>query len=254
LSEMFAAHTPTARRAVVTGGGRGIGAAIARQLLSHSWDVTVLERDMSAAELDLADQHLEIVEGDASVRADLDRACENSPGRAPLVGFVANAGFNLPGASHLLERSSWDSILEINLSAVFEGFRAAFDQRSGELRLIALSSFAGLVGLPGRAAYSAAKAGIGGLTRSLAVEWGRKGVRVNAICPGFVETQSVRSAFAGGTLDAATILDGVPLARTAKAEEIATVAAFLLSDESSYVTGVMLPVDGGASIQGVAAE
>lgn len=244
------------RSVVVTGGGRGIGAALTARLLACGWEVVILERDTKAMELvnPSSDNvgRLRIVEGDATDRRSLDEACLAATSLAPLRGFVANAGYNRPGASATLSRDDWDEVLEINLSAVHEAAQSAFAHRDRSgLAIVALSSFAALRGLPGRAAYGAAKAGIGGLVRTLATEWGPLGVRVNAVAPGFVETRLVADAFANRTIDPAAVLERIPMGRMAVPSEIATVIAFLLSPDASYVSGVTLPVDGAAAAQGL---
>lgn len=236
------------RSAVITGGGRGIGAAVARRLVAGGWHVVVLERDLDGPELP-ENPAITVVEGDAVVRADLDRACALAASRAPLRGLVANAGLNRPGPTATLARPAWDDVVEVNLTAAFEAPRAGYAACADSLSFVALSSIAGIVGSTGRAAYGAAKAGLGGLVRALAVEWGADGVRANAVCPGFTRTGSVDRPIAAGTMDGAESIARVPLGRMATPDEVADAVDSLLSDASSYVNGVMLPMDGGATVR-----
>jgi hypothetical protein len=113
-----------------------------------------------------------------------------------------------------------------------------------------IASVAATFGLPRRVAYAAAKTGIVGMTRTLAAEWGPHGVRVNAVAPGYVDTDMVRSGFRAGTLDERALLARTPLRRLATPEDIAAAIGFLVSPAASFITGVMLPVDGGLIIDG----
>jgi len=241
----------------ITGGGRGIGAAIARAMLAAGYHVAVLEiAALDPAELEVGPHpELEVLIGDARDPQALDRlAAAAGAGPAGLVGFVANAGYNRPGPTDSLPRESWDEVIGINLSAAYEAARAAERHRGDQLSFVAISSFAGLMGLPGRVAYSAAKAGVTGLVRSLAVEWAGRGMRMNAVAPGFIATRIVAQAFAAGTMNSDAAIARTPLGRMGSPDDVAEAVRFLLSPASSYITGVVLPVDGGAAILGLPAD
>lgn len=116
--------------------------------------------------------------------------------------------------------------------------------------IVNVASIGAILGLPGRLAYTTAKAGILGLTRTLASEWGRTGVRVNAVAPGYVKTEMVESGIRSGNLDQGILTERTSLGRLAEPEEIAAVIAFLLSSDASYVNGATIRVDGGLTIDG----
>jgi NAD(P)-dependent dehydrogenase (short-subunit alcohol dehydrogenase family) len=215
--------------------------------------VVVLDVDPAFAELP-EHPRIERVVGSASSVDDLDRACQVAvAGGGSLVGFVANAGRNRPGPTATLDRSAWDDVIELDLSAVFESARAAHRHGGAGLSIVAIASYAALFGLPQRAAYSAAKAGVTGLVRALAVEWAGDGVRVNAIAPGFIATSLLTGSINAGTLAPDAMLERTPLRRLGEPSEVAATVRFLVSSESSYITGVVIPVDGGAAIQGLPA-
>jgi len=155
-------------------------------------------------------------------------------------------------ATSRMKLETWDLVVSTHLTGSFLCCRAAvptMELRGGAI--VNVSSVAALQGLPGRAPYSAAKAGLLGLTRSLAVELAPSGIRVNAVAPGHTRTSMAERAFADGVLSEADIVQRVPMGRLAHPSEIADVIAFLAGPRSSYVTGQCLVVDGGWAVQGM---
>ena len=241
------------RGVVVTGAARGIGAAIARRLADEGFAVAAIDRSdavvRTVAELPGAG-HVGLV-GDVADEALLRRACEAVAG-AGLAGFVANAGVARPGSSVDYPVEDWEELLRVNLTAPFLGARVARPFLEGGGSVVMISSINGTLGMGGRAAYCAAKAGVNGLVRSLAVEWGPDRIRVNAVAPGTILTEMAQEFVASGFATLETYAARVPMGHSGEPDDIARAVAFLLSDASSYITGAVLPVDGGWAINGVA--
>jgi 3-oxoacyl-[acyl-carrier protein] reductase len=234
--------------ALVTGASRGIGAAIARGLADDGLSVAVNYRaDRDGAERVAAE--IEDAGGRAlPVRADLAQAgaekelFDEVEGRLGLVHvLVNNAGTRADGLSPQLEDEDWDQVLATNLSAAFRttrrALRAMIRARHGRIVNIA-SVVGGARANPGQANYAASKAGLVALTKTVAAEVARRKVTVNAVAPGFVETELTESV-------GRELLEAVPARRPGSPEEIAACVRFLASDEASYVTGALLTVDGG---------
>ena len=239
------------RVALVTGASRGIGRACAIALAEGGWTVAVGYRSGEAE----AAETLASVEsaGGKGGTVRIDVADEASVAEAfgevttsfgPVVGLVNNAGVSRDGLALRYPTEEWDRTLQTNLRGAFLCSRMALREmlkvRWG--RIVNVSSAVALRGNPGQAAYAASKAGVIGLTRSLAREVGSRGITVNAICPGFVETDMT-----GASTDLAlrALIDGTPLGRPGTAVEVAAAVRFLASEEASYVNGAVLAVDGG---------
>jgi 3-oxoacyl-[acyl-carrier protein] reductase len=244
------------RYALVTGASRGIGRAIAVDLAAHDYDVALLGRDAGAlAETAAAvaaarpGAQAPIHAVDVTDAAALDAAVGATLGTfGRLDAVVANAGQSQDGLILRFKPADLDRLLEVNLKSAFVLAAAVakpmLKQRSGSL--IFISSIVGIAGNAGQSAYAATKAGLLGLTRSLAKELGSRNVRVNAVAPGLIET-----AMTAGLPDAArtAFLGNIALGRPGTPEDVAGVVTFLASDAARYVTGQTIVVDGGSVLQ-----
>ncbi|RPH85576.1 MAG: 3-oxoacyl-[acyl-carrier-protein] reductase [Candidatus Rokuibacteriota bacterium] len=236
--------------AIVTGGSRGIGAAVAALLAEHGAAVVVSGRD--ATRLQRAVQELEErgatvhgVAADAAKREDVDRLVETAKERFGRVDIlVNNAGTTRDGLLIRMKDEDWDRVMDTNLRGAFMTTRAAaklmIRQRSG--RIINIASTAGAMGNAGQANYSAAKAGLIGLTKAAARELAHWGILVNAVAPGLIETD-MTTALPAEARDA--LLAQVPLKRIGAAREVAEMVGFLAGDGAAYVTGQVFHVNGG---------
>jgi 3-oxoacyl-[acyl-carrier protein] reductase len=244
--------------ALVTGGSRGIGAATAKALSEAGWSVAVnYSRDRDGAE-SIASS---IEEGGGTALAvgadvaDAEAADEMLSQVAdrlgPVLVLVNNAGLTADNLSMRLTDEDWSRVLEVNLTAAFRLTRTLIGpmmrQRFG--RVINVSSVVALRANPGQANYAASKAGLIAFTRTVAVEVARRGVTVNAVAPGLIETHLTREFTSNGDEGngSSALLDAIPARRTGSPEDVAACIRFLASDEASYVTGAVLPVDGGMS-------
>jgi len=235
--------------AFVTGATRGIGRAIATTLAEKGFRVvgtattpTGAEsiRDALAAFPGCKGVVLDVTDGDA-VGAAIDGLVKEAGGLHVLVN---NAGITRDTLSMRMKDEDWHAVLATNLTAVFRASRAAIrpmmKQRYG--RIVNITSVVGASGNPGQANYAAAKAGVAGMTRSLAREVGSRGITVNCVAPGFIETDMTRGL---GEAQTAALLSQIPLGRLGQASEIAHAVAFLASPEAGYITGTELHVNGG---------
>jgi 3-oxoacyl-[acyl-carrier protein] reductase len=235
--------------ALVTGAARGIGAATARALADAGWPVAVNYRTDSegaeavAGEIEAGGGRGLAVEADLTDPAAIDAlfgAVESDLG--PVMVLVNNAGTRADGLSPQLGDDEWETVIETNLSAAFRATRRALRPmlRARFGRIVNVASIVGLRANAGQANYAASKAGLIGLTRTVAVEVARRGVTVNAVAPGFVETRLTEGVGNG-------LVEAIPARRVGTPEEIAACVRFLASPEASYVTGTTLTVDGGLS-------
>lgn len=232
--------------AVVTGGAAGIGWAIANRLRDDGYHVIAADivaggtADPAAGiawrEVDVRDR--------ASVTAAFGAIVAEHGGIDVLVN---NAGIQRHRALVDLSWEEWSAVVDVNLHGAFNCLQAAGRHMlaAGRGSVINITSVAGERGSPGRAPYSTTKAAIIGLTRAAAVEWADRGVRVNAVGPGYVDTGVFRQGVAAGTLDPGTILARIPARRLGRPEEIGDMVAFLASEAAAYITGQAFFVDGG---------
>jgi NAD(P)-dependent dehydrogenase (short-subunit alcohol dehydrogenase family) len=247
----------TGRVAIVTGAAQGIGRRTAELLAERGYDLALSDlrppSDTLRAVTALGAEAIQLL-GDISDEAAVFRfaaTVRERWGRADVL--VNNAGISMIAPAEDLTAADYRRVLEVNLVAPFllaKAFSAMMlSQRSGSI--VNVSSVAGLVGVADRAAYNASKHGLIGLTRTLAAEWGGRGVRVNAVCPGWVKTEMDLADQAGGSYTDADITGRVPMARFATPDDIAKAIAFLADpQESAYINGHALTVDGGWTADG----
>ncbi len=244
--------------AVISGGGSGIGEATARRFAAEGARVVVTGRRAEPLEAIARDIGVVAVSGDISDPSHADAAVARAVGEfGRLDVVVANAGVGFGGTGADVTDDVWRATLDVNVSGALFLVRAAMPhlKAAGGGSIVLVSSISGLVSSPSSAAYVASKAALIGLAKSLAVDGGPLGIRANALCPGWVRTPMGDDAMdelaeaRGFDRDEAyrRATAFVPLRREADASEIATCAAFLASDEASYVTGSMLVVDGGTT-------
>ena len=242
------------KKAIVTGGSRGIGNAIVREFLERGATVYSLSRTAAAnqAELEAATRHaggaLHWRQADVSREEDLAKTVDAILAEAGVIDvLVNNAGITRDGLIFRMPTADWDEVLRANLTSAFVASRAAaramIKQRSG--CILSVSSVSGIMGNAGQVNYAASKAGLIGFSKSLAREVASRGVRVNVIAPGFIETDMTRTL---GEKARVALIGQIPVGRVGTAEDVAALAAFLASDAAAYITGQVIAVDGGLSM------
>jgi len=237
----------TGKVALVTGGSRGIGKAIAARLYAAGAKVAVVARDearVKAVAAALGERAAGFAV-DVAVTGDVAKmvgAVEKSLG--PVDILVNNAGVTKDGLLVRMSDSDWDTVLDTNLKAAFNTMKAVtrgmMKRRAG--RVINITSIVGLIGNAGQANYASSKAGLIGLTKSVAKELASRNVLVNAVAPGFIDSDMTREL---SEETRKQLLAQIPLARLGSGEDIANAVLFLASDQASYITGQVLVVDGG---------
>ncbi len=243
----------TGKTVLVTGAARGIGEAIARQCAAEGAQVALCDLDRNSLQqaTDALRQEGGLAAAFSADVADMDSVkamvatVKSCFGR--IDALVNNAGIVLDAQLKNMRDEQWDKVIGINLSGVYHCTRAVADTMlaQGAGSIISISSIVGLYGNFGQTNYAAAKAGVIGMTKTWAKELGRKGIRANALCPGFIATP-ILASMPDKVLEG--IVSRIPAGRLGRPEEIASVAAFLASDEASYVNGAVIEVSGGATL------
>jgi len=247
---------PRPKGVVVTGAARGLGKAIAAGFARDGSVVVGVDLDGSVetAMDELGSGHAGLV-GDVGDPAVLDAACRAAAAEGGgLATLVLNAGVTAPGETADYPVEQWDRILGVNLRAAFMGAKSAYPYLQPGSSIVMVSSICASQGFGARAAYCASKSGVDGLVRALAVEWAPFGIRVNAVAPGTVATEMQQSMVASGRISMDGYLARIPMGRIADPSEIADAVIYLASPRASYVTGVVLPVDGGWAVAGLPAR
>ncbi len=244
------------KTALVTGGSRGIGKAIVWALAREGAKVAFVYHsnkeaaDQLVSDLELDQKEASAIQADVKSKEDADRVVEELLEKWEKIDIlVNNAGIIRDGLLATMEKDQWQDVIDTNLTSVYNFCHAVvrpmMSSRSG--RIVNMSSVAANVGNPGQSNYAASKGGIEGFTRCLAAEVSRRGITVNGVAPGFIETDmtaAVRNA-AGDE-----IKKRIPARRLGLPEDIANAVLFLVSDEASYITGHVLTVDGGLTLGG----
>ncbi|WP_337289747.1 3-oxoacyl-[acyl-carrier-protein] reductase [Candidatus Methylomirabilis sp.] len=236
--------------AIVTGGSRGIGRAIALKLAAEGANVAICGRNLETAEGVVAEIEAVGATG-AAVAADISRESDAEGliqasikrfGRLDIL--VNNAGITRDGLLIRMKEEDWDTVLDVNLKGAFFTTRAALRPmlRAQSGRIVNISSVAGTMGIPGQANYSAAKAGLIGFTKAVAREVASRSITVNAVAPGFIETEMTAVLSEDRRR---TYLSQIPMGRFGDPAEVAALVSFLVSKAASYITGQIITIDGG---------
>ena len=234
------------RVALVTGGTRGIGKAIVKRLKDAGLTVAAGYAGNEEAAKKIAEEYgVTIVKGSVDNFDDCARAVKEVEAKlGPIEVLVNNAGITRDGFFHKMSKEQWQDVIHTNMDSVFNMTRQVIEgmRERGYGRIINISSINGQKGQAGQTNYSAAKAGMIGFTKALAMESANKGITVNCVAPGYTSTEMV-SAIAPAVID--KIVAGIPVGRLGTPEEVAEICAFLASDIASFITGATISVNGG---------
>jgi 3-oxoacyl-[acyl-carrier protein] reductase len=238
----------TSRYALVTGGSRGIGAAIAKRLARDGYDVVIsfrTRRDAAeavASEIAAAGRRAWLEPFDVTDRGAARTALERLlVERGVPAAVVLNAGITRDGLLGMMSDADWDQVIATGLGAFFNVVRPLVGEllRARRGRIVAIASVSGLMGNAGQVNYSAAKGGLIAAVKALSREIGKRGITVNAVAPGLIDTEMVKD------LPLERMLQAVPLGRLGRPEEVAAAVSYLCSEDAGYVTGQVLSVNGG---------
>jgi NAD(P)-dependent dehydrogenase (short-subunit alcohol dehydrogenase family) len=228
------------KNAVVTGGGSGIGQAVAQRLRADGLNVATIDITASNAELAFT--------ADVTDRAQIDAALEAVRAQlGPVTVLVNAAGLEKFKRFTDVAFEDWQRVIDVNLNGVFHCVQAVLPDmiEAGWGRIVNISSSSTHSGQPYMSPYVAAKSAVNGLTKSLALEYGPAGITVNAVPPGFIDTPMLRKSEERGYLKVQQSIDTTPVRRIGRPEDIAAACAFLVSEEAGYITGQILGVNGG---------
>ena len=252
-SERGRAMSMKGKTALITGGGSGIGRAAGLALSAAGAAVVIAERspetgEAVAAEIAAAQGRAIFIHADVGERSSIEEMIRKAVEHFGRIDCAFNNAGIVDGSRSLLSstQANWDAVMSVNLQGVWMCMQAQLTHMiaNGRGSIVNNASRSGLRGVPSDAIYGAAKHGVVGLTKAAAVEFGGQGVRVNAICPGLVDTPLTRSRFGKGFAEKAVMAN--PMQRAAQPEEIGAAVLWLCSDASSFVNGVALPIDGGS--------